>query len=909
MLRSDAIKQLLEQRSVPHLARLYKPGLEVQVNVGHHGGTRVEKEVDGRTWSVWSNSDQTMEWYPYRLPRDANTDACTDNDYRVTFDHMKYVDSIGITGWNYKDKCSEFFGFDFDSIDGHASGLSDIELKQVRDAAFNIPWVTVIRSTSGKGLHMYIHLDKPFPTKNHTEHAAVARALLGKMMAVTGYKFEAKVDVCGHIMWWWHRKMDNPNCLAMVKQGERFSSDLIPSNWKDHLSVVSGKSKKVKAKTAGGFDADDLLRQKTCYGLDEKHLSIIAHLDGTSSYWDADNHILVTHTHLLKEIHSNEGLKGLFDTVSTGKDCPHDINCFCFPLPDGAFSVYRFNKGIKEHDSWRQDGKGWTYTYYNRDPDILMVMGAYKGIKTEKRDFVFKNAFQAIDALIHFGVDLKIQPTMMNREVRVKEDRDGQLIVKIMAHPSEDDASKMSEWELTKDKYFTRIFAAPKKAEAETSQATYDDLVRHIVSKDGEEMGWMIRVNGSTWHNENLQHVRLCLKHKGLKQNEIDYALGWAVANPWRIVMRPFQDEYPGGRDWNFRAPQFNYELQPPDKILRHPTWDMVFDHLGEGLNDAVMADEWCQHNHIYSGADYLKLWVASMFQQPDQPTPYLFFYGDQNTGKSIFHEAISMLMTRGSIQGDKAMQSEGDFNGELFNAVLCYIEEVHLGRNKKAYARLKEWVTALNISIHIKGKTPFMLPNTTHWCQFANEQDACPVFTGDKRITYVYVGPLEKEIPKKVLLNKLKEEAADFLTQIVMRTEIPETNSRLNIPPLKTADMEQVQLSNENSLERFLREQCYYAPGELMLISEFFDEFRSWIRNTDPDEFMKWSSPNKVSREIALAYGKIFNRRFHKGRSTKHDSHHAYANLSMSPPKENGVPYVSDGQFLRPQNIDPNSF
>jgi hypothetical protein len=222
------------------------------------------------------------------------------------------------------------------------------------------------------------------------------------------------------------------------------------------------------------------------------------------------------------------------------------------------------------------------------------------------------------------------------------------------------------------------------------------------------------------------------------------------------------------------------------------------------------------------------------------------------------------------------------------------------LGRDKKAYARLKNWVTAINMSIHVKGLTPFMVPNTTHWCQFANEQDACPVFTGDKRITYVYVAPLDKEIPKKLLLNKLREEASDFLTQIVMRTEIPDTNGRLNIPTIKTTDMEEVQLANETALERFLREKCFYAPGELILISDFYDKFKTWIHGNDPEEYLKWSSPNKVTRNIGVSFSKVFGRRFHKGRSTIHDSAHAYGNISFEHSDKTGIVYISDGKFLR---------
>ena len=58
-----------------------------------------------------------------------------------------------------------------------------------------IPWVTVRKSTGGNGIHLYVFLPD-VPTANHTEHAALARAVLGQMSALVGFDFKAKVDAC-----------------------------------------------------------------------------------------------------------------------------------------------------------------------------------------------------------------------------------------------------------------------------------------------------------------------------------------------------------------------------------------------------------------------------------------------------------------------------------------------------------------------------------------------------------------------------------------------------------------------------------------------------------------------------------------------------------------------------------------
>src|SRR5207253_13694 len=95
-------------------------------------------------------------------------------------------------------------GFDFDAITGHSKGISNQELDRVRAAACGLPWVEVRKSTGGAGLHLYVHLNEP--TKNHTEHADLAKVVLAQMSAQTGFDFGSQIDVCGGNLWIWHRK-------------------------------------------------------------------------------------------------------------------------------------------------------------------------------------------------------------------------------------------------------------------------------------------------------------------------------------------------------------------------------------------------------------------------------------------------------------------------------------------------------------------------------------------------------------------------------------------------------------------------------------------------------------------------------------------------------------------------------
>ena len=115
--------------------------------------------------------------------------------------------------------------------------------------------------------------------------------------------------------------------------------------------------------------------------------------------------------------------------------------------------------------------------------------------------------------------------------------------------------------------------------------------------------------------------------------------MGGAVGKSWQLVSLPFRDEYPGGRQWNQNAAQFKClpaDLGPED-VPHHPYWDMIFEHIGTELTPYLAQLPWAQKAGIKVGADYLKAWVACAFRYPFEPLPYLFLWGAENSGKSIF--------------------------------------------------------------------------------------------------------------------------------------------------------------------------------------------------------------------------------------------------------------------------------
>ena len=861
MLRSEVIKNLLNHVTHKDLADLYNPNMEVQVNVAQDGGDRIEQEYLGRRWHGWT--DGISVWKSFRIPLNAKT-IPENNDTEINFDLAAHTEGIGLTGWDWVNKVSRWVAFDFDAISGHSDRhekkLKESELQQIRDITSNIPWITTRYSTGGQGLHLYVMLDPPVPTENHSEHAAVARAVLGLMSSITAYNFQSKVDICGGNMWFWHRKMiNNPNGLKLIKQGVPLNQ--VPQNWRDHIKVVSNRSRKVVPKFITDQEQisdienmfQELTGQKTHVPLDSEHQKLIKYLheNNCSSWWDQDNHMLVAHTFDLHRAFLELKMKGLFKTLSKGTEQGVDHNCFLYPLRQGAWVVRRYSPGCAEESTWDQDAHGWTRCYLNREPDLQTSAKSLGGLEQKKGGFYFDSAELAVQAASQIGVTIELPSFLKSRAAKLSDHKSGKLMIEIEANRN-DPSSDKPGWLREKDQWY-RLLTKPLTDVVETDIGNYDDMVRHLNTELNEDSGWLIKSN-KDWRLEPLVHVRTYLKSLGLKTAEIDAILGSCISKPWRLVCRPFQPEIIGDRDWNRNAPQLAF-VPSTSENLNYPTWLKILNHCGKGLDDSVKANGWAKANAIFTGADYLKCWIASLFKEPTEPLPYLFFYNTaQNTGKSIFHEALALLLTTGYVRAENALINPQGFNAELENAVLCVVEEINLGKDKVAAGRIKDWVTSRHLPIHRKNQTPYSVRNTTHWIQCANGEDYCQILSNDTRITMIFVDELKPHemIPKRLLIPQLEKEAPDFLAAI-LSIELPESPDRLNLPVIDTADKKKTQEYNMSYLELFIKEVCHYVPGKMVTFTEFYDRFQEWA---DTDQLRIWTKI-KIGRSLPKHFPK----------------------------------------------------
>jgi hypothetical protein len=406
---------------------------------------------------------------------------------------------------------------------------------------------------------------------------------------------------------------------------------------------------------------------------------------------------------------------------------------------------------------------------------------------------------------------------------------------------------------LAKKTKWVRIFETTindKKENDDLGLTEYDNLLRAIETSAKQFVGWVIHKDGE-WVGQPAANIKMVLQNLGNAKDAAECIMGGAVSKGWRLVSLPFREEYPGGRQWNLDAAQFLYPpaALEPDQTPVHPHWDMIFDHIGVELTPALRQLPWAQKANIKTGGDYLRAWVACAFREPFEPLPYLFLWGNELSGKSILHEALELLVTKGVVKADKSLTSNNEFNAELVGAIICAVEEKDVSLTPGAHARIKEFVTATTLSIRQMRRDVYSVPNTTHWIQTSNKQGACPVIPGDTRITVIEVSDLipDTEVPKPLMKIKLKEEGPHFMYTL-MNMQLPPPTTRLRLPVVATPSKAATEEMNLTALQKFVLEYCQVKRGAQSLrFGEFYDGFQ---KSLEMGEKHLWSKI-KVRREM----------------------------------------------------------
>jgi hypothetical protein len=458
-------------------------------------------------------------------------------------------------------------------------------------------------------------------------------------------------------------------------------------------------------------------------------------------------------------------------------------------------------------------------------PTLRAACLAFGGVEDDRNGtFAFTDQASALKAMAALDQRHVFPAGFEHRTISLGQSKDGRLTVAIKKE--KDDVAPTGYVDAKST--WRQVTPLRLVAIAEDTP-NCDHAVRRLISPSGASVGWMICSDVGRWDEASKDDCKSVLVSYDVPKKELDGILGHALRDPWKLVTRPFEPEFPGNRQWNRGAAQLAFVPTDIDSP-QHPFWDKVLSHTGSGLNEALGELTWAKDAGITCGRDYLTSWIASLIRFPFEPLPYLYLFGPENSGKSILFEAISHLFTAGVVDADRCLKEGNDFNGELENAVVCYVDEKDLASRKNARNRIKEWVTSPNLSIRRMRSDQYTVANTTHWIHCANNQSYCPVFPGDTRITMMYVPELSPgaEIPKSTLVDKLKEEAPQFL-QTVLEIELPPLQGRLRMPVVETRDKREAACAVDVPLFAFLEQCISPAADKQVLLKDLNKRWRPW--------------------------------------------------------------------------------
>ena len=85
------------------------------------------------------------------------------------------------------------------------------------------------------------------------------------------------------------------------------------------------------------------------------------------------------------------------------------------------------------------------------------------------------------------------------------------------------------------------------------------------------------------------------------------------MGRPWTLINDPIS--VLNTKRAVFGIGKAQMAIEPATQSGPFDTWRSVFEHCGEGLNEAVAENAWCQQHDVRGGSDYLMLWAALLFK------------------------------------------------------------------------------------------------------------------------------------------------------------------------------------------------------------------------------------------------------------------------------------------------------
>ncbi len=164
---------------------------------------------------------------------------------------------------------------------------------------------------------------------------------------------------------------------------------------------------------------------------------------------------------------------------------------------------------------------------------------------------------------------------------------------------------------------------------------------------------------------------------------------------------------------WEKLPVQLMPSIEPNNKVEKSLNW--FLNHI------KVLTDYNTTHY------DFVVMWLAQMFQYPENKSIQLIFVGDEGCGKGTFVKFLTTIMGgshRCFNTADPQNDIFGQFNDCMKKAFLVIMNEADKSGTYNNNSKFKDMITEPYINIHPKGEKKFSMRSVHRFMGFSNNPD-----------------------------------------------------------------------------------------------------------------------------------------------------------------------------------------
>jgi hypothetical protein len=230
-------------------------------------------------------------------------------------------------------------------------------------------------------------------------------------------------------------------------------------------------------------------------------------------------------------------------------------------------------------------------------------------------------------------------------------------------------------------------------------------------------------------------------------------------------------------------------------KIPMQGSAELYWNHTKENI---------CSDND--ESYQYVRKWLAYIFQRPKELHTGLVLCGSQGVGKNSFVEPLGVLLGLHYTPLSSLHELTSNFNNHLKNAILIHANEALWGGHKKEIGIIKAMITDRRCLIESKGKDRVEFDNVKHVILSSNEDWPLHLDPDNRRFFVFNVSDKHKEDHQyfKAIQYELDNGGYEALLYDLLHEDITDFNPR-RLP--STSNAFDIQMRSADSAYRYLYE------------------------------------------------------------------------------------------------------